>query len=84
MSSTELHCENYHLVGADLRNLSEIVLKLKESEVNFQIPTLFIAECVLVYIESTAVENLLSWISSQFPLALFVNYEQVIIHISVG
>ncbi|XP_014292876.1 leucine carboxyl methyltransferase 1 [Halyomorpha halys] len=77
LSSTELHGGNYHLVGADIRNLPEVALKLRESEVNFQLPTLFLAECVLVYIESTSVSNLLSWLTSQFPLSLFVNYEQV-------
>lgn len=77
LSSTELHGGNYHLVGADLRNLQDVALKLSESEVNFQLPTLFLAECVLVYIESGSVTNLLSWLSTQFPLALFVNYEQV-------
>lgn len=77
LSSTELHGGNYHLVGADLRNLSDVATKLRESEINFELPTLFLAECVLVYIESGAVSNLLAWISSQFPVALFINYEQV-------
>lgn len=78
LSSTELHGGNYHLVGADLRNLNEVATKLRESEVNFQLPTLFLAECVLVYIESNCVSNLLSWIISRFPSAMFVNYEQVL------
>ncbi|BES92462.1 leucine carboxyl methyltransferase [Nesidiocoris tenuis] len=77
LSSTELHGGNYHLVGADLRNVNEVASKMRESEVNFQLPTLFLAECVLVYIESISVANLLRWIISRFPTAMFLNYEQV-------
>jgi [phosphatase 2A protein]-leucine-carboxy methyltransferase len=77
LSCTELHGGNYHLVGADLRNLGEVMSKLREAEINFQLPTLFLAECVLVYIESSSVSHLLSWIVGQFDSAMFVNYEQV-------
>lgn len=77
LSSTELHGGNYHLVGADLRNLGEVATKLRESEVNYDLPTLFLAECVLVYIEAASIENLLSWLVQQFHTSLFVNYEQV-------
>jgi O-methyltransferase involved in polyketide biosynthesis len=77
LSATDLHAGNYHIVGVDLRNLHEVELKLNESEVKFNIPTLFLAECVLVYIDAPQVEQLLSWISKNFDSALFVNYEQV-------
>lgn len=77
LSATDLHAGNYHIVGVDLRNLHEVEVKLNESEVKFNVPTLFLAECVLVYIDAPQVEQLLSWISQKFDTALFVNYEQV-------
>lgn len=77
LSATDLHAGNYHIVGVDLRNLHEVEVKLNESEVKFNMPTLFLAECVLVYIDAPQVEQLLSWISKKFDSALFVNYEQV-------
>ncbi|XP_022194107.2 leucine carboxyl methyltransferase 1 [Nilaparvata lugens] len=77
LSATDMHAGNYHLVGVDLRNLAEVEQKLMQSEINTELPTLFISECVLVYIESTFTLRLLSWISSKFPLALYINYEQV-------
>ena len=77
LSATDLHAGNYHIVGVDLRNLHEVEVKLNESEVKFNVPTLFLAECVLVYIDAPQVEQLLSWISKKFDSALFVNYEQV-------
>lgn len=74
-----MHAGNYHLVGVDLRNLTEMEQKLAQSEVNWDLPTLFIAECVLVYIETGATHRLLSWISTKFQNAMFINYEQVIV-----
>jgi len=76
-SSTELHSNNYHIVGVDLRNLDELANKLKQSEVDYTLPTIFLAECVLVYVEPANSHNLLAWIAANFTSAVFVNYEQV-------
>lgn len=65
------------MVGVDLRNLMEVEMKLAQAEVSYDVPTVFIAECVLVYIETVLVNQLLSWIVSRFPNAFFINYEQV-------
>lgn len=77
MSSTELHATNYHLVGADLRQIKILGQKLKEAEIDTNIPTIFLAECVLVYIEMQHSEALLRWIADNFRSAVFINYEQV-------
>lgn len=77
LSSTDLHSENYHIVGVDLRNIDELSSKLQQSEVDFSVPTIFLAECVLVYIEPQNSSNLLSWIASNFKSVVFINYEQV-------
>lgn len=74
---TDLHAANYHVMGVDLRNIDEVENKLKQAEVDFTIPTIILAECVLVYIETDNCSRLLSWFSSHFSSALFVNYEQV-------
>lgn len=77
LSPTDLHATNYHLIGVDLRNIDELVAKLKTSEVNFSLPTIFLAECVLVYMEPKNCFNLLRALAEQFPAAAFINYEQV-------
>ncbi|KXJ72278.1 hypothetical protein RP20_CCG018442 [Aedes albopictus] len=77
LSPTDLHSTNYHIVGVDLRNIDEVAIKLQQSEVDFSIPTIFLAECVLVYIELPNSNNLLKWFASNFKSAAFVNYEQV-------
>ena len=76
-STTDLHAANYHLVGADLRHVSDLANKLKQAEVNFSLPTLFLAECVLVYVDSSATSLLLKYLAESFPNSIFINYEQV-------
>ncbi|XP_011297931.1 leucine carboxyl methyltransferase 1 [Fopius arisanus] len=76
-STTDFHAANYHLIGVDLRHISELSNKLVQAEVEFNIPTLFLAECVLVYVDSNAASGLLKWLAEKFPNCIFVNYEQV-------
>ena len=77
LSPTDLHGKDYHLVAANLKNLSELQHKLKECDIDYTVPTIFIAECVLVYIEKSKTDELLRWISDHFSSAVFINYEQV-------
>ncbi|KAI8043207.1 hypothetical protein M5D96_004534 [Drosophila gunungcola] len=77
LSPTDLHGPSYHLMGVDLRNLDEVDNKLQQAEVDYSLPTIFLAECVLVYIEAQNCRNLLKWIAQKFQAAVFVNYEQV-------
>ncbi|XP_064639246.1 leucine carboxyl methyltransferase 1-like [Lineus longissimus] len=73
----DLHAANYHIVAADLRNLDELKSKLHDSNIDFGLPTLFMAECVLVYMELDKSTNLVKWIADSFQTTFFINYEQV-------
>lgn len=75
--NTEIHTQVYDLVSADLRNLKELDKKLIECKIDFSLPTLIIAECVLVYMNSEHSNALLKYLSEHFKLCCFVNYEQV-------
>ncbi|KAJ1532223.1 hypothetical protein ONE63_000841 [Megalurothrips usitatus] len=75
--ATGLHAGNYHIVGVDLRQRSELITNLENCGIDFSLPTLFLAECVLVYIESPLVDEILKWISSNFDSVAFINYEQI-------
>lgn len=77
LSQTDLHAGPYHCMGADLRSIPQVESKLQQAEIDFTHPTLFIAECVLVYIENDCINRLLSWMASKFKNALFINYEMV-------
>lgn len=61
----------------DLRNLTEVEAKVKESDLQPGLPTLFLAECVLVYMPLQKSAQLLRWIADRFKSALFINYEMV-------
>ncbi|VIO88806.1 Uncharacterized protein BM_BM1736 [Brugia malayi] len=74
---SDLHAGDYHLVGADLRQLSEFKEKLDSCDLNYKLPTLFIAECVLVYMGTSQSDALLSACVRWFENAFFLNYEQV-------
>lgn len=74
---SELHAHNYHIIGTDLRNLAELEMKLSQSGINFDIPTMFLTECVLVYMEPDNSSMLLQWIAKKFNDIFFINYEQV-------
>lgn len=77
LSKTDLHGNRYHLVAADFTNLQNLKEKLDESEVDYNCPTLVLAECALVYADSAKVDRMLEWLSSSFSSIAFVNYEQL-------
>lgn len=80
----DLHAGDYHLIGADLRQPHELKSKLESTEVDFSAPTLFIAECVLVYMGVKQSNELLAELACWFGTAVFVNYEQVAVSDSFG
>uniref|UniRef100_A0A2K6CTG6 Leucine carboxyl methyltransferase 1 n=1 Tax=Macaca nemestrina TaxID=9545 RepID=A0A2K6CTG6_MACNE len=92
LRKTECHCQIINLgAGMDTtfwRLKDEDLLPSKYFEVDFpmivtrklhsiKLPTLLIAECVLVYMTPEQSANLLKWAASSFEAAMFINYEQV-------
>lgn len=43
----------------------------------FSLPTVFITECVLVYMEPEHSAAIINWAGTNFKTAVFINYEQV-------
>ncbi len=79
LSKTDLHGSDYHAVGVDLSNTSALEKKLAECGVDYSRPTIFLAECVLVYIGAKETADFLRWCVDKFaatPL-VFLNYEMV-------
>ena len=74
----DLHSNVYHLVSADLRNTMNLDEKLfNHCKLDKTLPTLFISECVLVYLSKQHTANFLNWITSNFEQSVLINYEQV-------
>ncbi|XP_047389845.1 leucine carboxyl methyltransferase 1 isoform X1 [Sciurus carolinensis] len=77
MDGHTLDSKRYAIIGADLRDLSELEEKLKKCNMNTQLPTLLITECVLVYMTPEQSTSLLKWAANTFETAMLINYEQV-------
>ena len=75
--STDLHGPRYHLVAADFTDLAALQCKLADSRVSYSCPTLVLAECALVYVDTVKTSMLLAWLAKTFSSATFVNYEQL-------
>ena len=43
----------------------------------FSLPTIFISECVMVYLHPNEAECVIKWAADNFKNAVFLNYEQV-------
>ncbi|XP_012694349.1 leucine carboxyl methyltransferase 1 [Clupea harengus] len=74
------HCldsDRYCIIGADLRDLPDLEDKLKKFQMNAELPTVFLSECVLVYMTPEQSSKLVNWVSDTFHTAMFINYEQV-------
>ncbi|KFV46784.1 Leucine carboxyl methyltransferase 2, partial [Tyto alba] len=69
--------EDYKLLGVDLSELSELERALQEAELDNEIPTLFIAEVVLTYMENSRSDALIQWAAERFSQACFLLYEQM-------
>ncbi|XP_045592262.1 leucine carboxyl methyltransferase 1 [Procambarus clarkii] len=77
LNRNNLHGHTYKLAGVDLRNITEVEAKIKESDLEYSLPTLFLAECVLVYMSIHKSSQLVKWIAQNFKSAFFINYEMV-------
>jgi hypothetical protein len=73
----EVHSSQYHLIAGDLREWPKVVEKLHLYGFDSNLPTLFISECVMVYMSPEASDALLQWIG-QLPDSIVVAYEQIL------
>uniref|UniRef100_A0A4W3H639 Leucine carboxyl methyltransferase 1 n=1 Tax=Callorhinchus milii TaxID=7868 RepID=A0A4W3H639_CALMI len=72
----DMDSDHYSIIGQDLRDLPVFVEKLKKYGLDVKLPTLLMAECVLVYITLEQSVELVKWASSSFNTCMFINYEQ--------
>ncbi|KAJ2779601.1 carboxy methyl transferase for protein phosphatase 2A [Coemansia javaensis] len=74
----ELHSDSYCLVAGDLRRFEEdLAPRLQALGLDPALPTLFVSECVLVYLEPAHSNAVLDWITRAVPNAGVVTYEQI-------
>lgn len=74
----EVHADQYHLVSADIRQLDQVRHVLFDNcHLNPDLPTLFLSECVLVYVSGAHVRDLATFCTQNFKQALLIDYCQV-------
>jgi len=67
------------IVGADLRNVDDLEATLVKAGLDFTLPTLFLSECVLVYLKPEDSAKVIQWAAGKFTGgAVFVTYEQIL------
>ena len=69
--------EQYSLVPGDLREFDGLAAALQSAGLQHDLPTLVLAECVLVYLPQQDSQKIISCLGAMLPNAAFVVYEQV-------
>lgn len=78
-----LDTDEYKIITCDLTDTA-LFQQLLGEHLDLSLPTLFISECVLVYVDPAASAKVLSTISSSFPVSFVVSYEQINPHDAFG
>lgn len=60
-----------------MRKLAALEEKLLAHNLDPKQPTLFLSECVLIYVNTSDSAALIRWSSNLFPESMFVIYEQI-------
>lgn len=78
-SRTDMHGLSYHIVAANFTDLDVLERKLGEcAGFSYDTPTIFVTECVMVYIEPSKATNFLKWTTSKFHSSIaMINHEQL-------
>jgi O-methyltransferase involved in polyketide biosynthesis len=79
-SKSSIEKMRYHLIACDLRNLQDLEKKFQDIGIDPKVPTLFISECVLIYMESAFSKALIEWTTTHFFFQdlSYVLYEQIL------
>ncbi|XP_078487345.1 leucine carboxyl methyltransferase 1-like [Ciona intestinalis] len=72
-----LHCGPYRLLSCDIRDTLKLEEQLVNAKIDFSYPTLFLTECVLIYMAPDRSNKIIKWASDKFKDCVFINYEQV-------
>jgi [phosphatase 2A protein]-leucine-carboxy methyltransferase len=72
-----IRSDKYLLLPGDLRDVATLGRRLFDAGVDPRVPTLFLAECVLVYMEGEKATELIKWAATHFKTSVFLNYDPV-------
>ena len=67
----------YHLLSCDMTDTATLDGELIGAGIQKDIPTLFVAECVLVYIPLESTRKILEYITKEFGTVMLVDYDPI-------
>ena len=76
-TDTDMHSNGFHIIGADLGDIELLSEKIKKCGIEPSLPTLFLAEYVLLYMDDTCTDTLMQWITQSFQSACFISCDLV-------
>lgn len=68
---------NYRVIAQDLADINSLQAALVDSGINFELPTLVLAECVLSYLDVRESDAVITWTARAFSNCVLVVYEQI-------
>ncbi|XP_077984404.1 tRNA wybutosine-synthesizing protein 4-like [Glandiceps talaboti] len=74
----------YTLLGIDMTKLDGLSNALQLCGINFNLPTLFLSECVMTYMPVKRSDELIAWAAKFFNNSMFVTYEQILPYDAFG
>ena len=74
----------YALMACDLRETDELTRTLEANGFDRTLPTLFLSECVLIYMSAEEGDAIIRWAAQTVPGSLFCTYEQIRPHDAFG
>ncbi|KAJ3413645.1 hypothetical protein HDV05_007713 [Chytridiales sp. JEL 0842] len=78
MGGCELHGDEYSIISGDLRSWeSDIFPRLESLGFDKSLPTLYLSECVLVYLQPETISRILTHCSKICEASMFITYEQI-------
>ncbi|TMW60075.1 hypothetical protein Poli38472_000117 [Pythium oligandrum] len=75
---TALNVPGYHLIPGDLREIAATREKLEAAGIDKSAPTLFVSECVLIYMDAQYSRDWIAWSVDYFTEVSYVLYEQIL------
>lgn len=72
-----LYSDDYSMLGIDVTDIPALQKCFSCINIGYDVPTLFLSECSLTYIDIMHSDALIKWIQSHFPHSVFAAYEQV-------
>lgn len=68
---------DYILLGVDLNSIHNMQNIMSIIGINYVLPTMFLSECAITYMDVEKSSSLIRWAKTMFPNSAFVTYEQV-------